>query len=244
MAGRVATAVTAGVREFSRTPVLLALLAFLPVYFIGVFVLLVPDRTVPLTLDGAAATAEMPAFAAAFITPVTVAVLAGIVGLFLMQSSQAADDRLRLAGFRARELVAARFGLLAVGTLVVTGASLVVALAAFTPELLGWFVAATLLVGLTYGVLGVAVGVVLDRLPGVYVMLFAPMVDVLLFQNPLATDSPAWTAVLPGHFATNVLFDAGFTAGVELADAAAAAGYVLLGLAVGGALLYRATAVE
>jgi hypothetical protein len=244
MGGRVTTAVVAGSREFRRTPVLLALLFVLPAYFIGAFVTLVPDRTVPLTVSGDTIRTEMAGFAAAFITPVTVAVLAGIVGLFLMQSSQAADDRLRLAGYRARDLLVARFGLLAIGTLVVTAASLAVALPAFTPELLGWFVAATLLVGLTYGVLGVAVGVVLDRLPGVYVMLFAPMVDVLMFQNPLATDSPGWTTLLPGHFATNVVFDAAFTTTVTLTDIAAAVGYVAVCLLVGALALYRATAVH
>jgi len=244
MNGRVRTLAAMGAREFARTPVLLALLVVLPVYVIGVFVLLVDDTAVPLTIDGSVVSAEMSAFAAAFMTPVTVAILAGIVGLFLMQSSQAADDRLRLAGYRAGELVTARFGLLVVGTLLVTAASLAVALMAVTPELLGWFVLATVLTGLTYGILGVVVGVVLDRLPGVYVMLFAPMVDVLMFQNPLATDPPTWTSALPGHYATELLFAATFTTSVDGTDAVAAGGYVLLLLVLGTGLLYRTTAVE
>jgi len=241
---RIAVAVAMGLRELRHTPVVLALLVFLPAYIIGAFVWLVSDDPVPLTIDGAETTAGMSAFAAAFMTPVAVAILTGIVGLFLMHSSRAADGRLRLSGLSATELVVARVGLLAVGTVVATAASLAVALAAFTPESVGAFAAATFLVGLTYGVLGVTVGLVLDRLAGVYVMLFAPMVDVLMFQNPLATDSPAWTALLPGHFATDALVAAAFTSDVATGDFLGAVGYVLVVFAVGVGVFYRATAVE
>lgn len=244
MQRRTTTAVEMSVREFARTPVLIALLAFLPVYMIGVFVWLVPDSTVPLTIDGTTVTAEMRAFAAAFMTPVTVAILSGIVGLFLMQTSQMADSRLRLAGYQARELVTARVGLLTAGSVIVTGASLTVALFAFTPENVAAFATAAVLAGVTYGILGVIIGIVLDRLPGVYVMLFAPMVDILMFQNPLATESPTWTTVLPGHFATNALMDAAFTSGGSLNDFLAAGGYVLVLLSIGVVLFYRTTMTD
>ncbi|WP_440009364.1 hypothetical protein [Halomicrococcus sp. SG-WS-1] len=244
MRRRVSTALSMGAREFVRTPLLLALLAFLPVYIIGVFVWLVPDTSVPVTVDGTRVTVAMTAFAAAYMTPVAVAILSGIVGLFLVQSSQTADDRLRLAGYRAGELVVARVGLLAAGTLVATTASLAVALLSFSPEAVLAFALATALCGLTYGVLGVIVGTVLDRLPGVYVMLFAPMVDVLMFQSPLATDSPGWTAALPGHFATNALMEAAFTSGSSLDALATAGGYLLLLLVVSVLAFYRTTTVE
>ncbi|MFC7139858.1 hypothetical protein ACFQMA_08405 [Halosimplex aquaticum] len=123
----------------------------------------------------------------------TVAILSGIVGLFLVQTSQAADDRLRLAGYSVTGLVVSRVGTLGLGTTVVTAASVLVAVLAFTPESIAPFVAATLLAGHTFGIFGVAVGIVLGRLGGVYVMLFSPMVDVLMFQTPLATDAPDWT---------------------------------------------------
>lgn len=244
MQRRTTTAVEMSVREFARTPVLIALLAFLPVYMIGVFVWIVPDSTIPLTIDGTTVTAGMGAFAAAFMTPVTVAVLSGIVGLFLMQTSQTADSRLRLAGYQASELVVARVGLLTAGSVIVTGASLTVALVAFTPKNVAAFAAATVLVGVTYGILGVIVGIVLDRLPGVYVMLFAPMVDILMFQNPLATESPAWTTVLPGHFATNALMDAAFTSSEGFNDFLAAGGYVIVLLSIGAVVFYRATITD
>lgn len=244
MERRTTTAIEMSVRKFARTPVLIALLAFLPAYMIGVFVWLVPDSTIPLTIDGTTVTAEMSAFAAAFMTPVTVSVLSGIVGLFLMQTSQMADSRLRLAGYHARELVTARVGLLTAGSVIVTGASLTVALLAFTPENVAAFAGAAVLAGVTYGILGVIVGIVLDSLPGVYVMLFAPMVDILMFQNPLATESPTWTTVLPGHFATSALMDAAFTSGGGLDDFFAAGGYVLALMSVGAIVFYRATMTD
>lgn len=238
---RITTAVSMGVREFRRTPVLVALLAFLPAYIIGAFVLLVPDVEVPATIDGTTLGVPMTDFAAAFMTPVTVAILSGIVGLFLVQSSQAADDRLRLAGYGAADLVISRIGTLALGTVVVTAASVLVAVLAFDPELPLSFVLATLLVGLTYGILGVVVGIVFGPLGGVYVMLFSPMVDILMFQNPLVTDAPAWTTVLPSHYATNALFDAAFTTSVDPWDFGAAAIYAVALLTIGALIFYRAS---
>ncbi|MHB9286928.1 hypothetical protein ACKVMT_07785 [Halobacteriales archaeon Cl-PHB] len=241
---RVATAMRMGAREYRRTPVLLALLAFLPAYIIGAFVWLVDDTPVPVRIDGTAVTVPMSDFAAAFMTPVTAAILSGIVGLFLVHLSQAADGRLRLAGFGAVDLLVSRVGTLAIGSLVVTAASVTVALLAFSPAHVFGFVAATALVGLTYGLLGVVVGLLLDELGGVYVLLFGPMVDVLLFQNPLATDPPGWTAVLPSHFAVNALFEAAFTAGSDAADLFAASAYVLLLFTVALGVFVRVTNVD
>ncbi len=75
-------------------------------------------------------------------------------------------------------------------------------------------------------------------------MLFSPMVDVLMFQNPLATDAPEWTTLLPSHYATNVLFDAVFTSSVDAWDFGAAVAYAVGLLAIGVLVFYRATDVE
>lgn len=241
---RVWTAVSMDARAFGRRPVLLALLAFLPAYVIGVFVWLVPETSVAVVLDGTPVQVPMTDVAAAFMTPLAAAILSGIVGLFLVQSSRAADDRLRLAGFGATELVVSRVGTLALGSLVATAVSVFVAVLAFAPERAPAFATATALVALTYGILGVVVGLVLDRLGGVYVMLFAPMVDVLMFQNPLATDSPGWTTYLPSHFGTNALVDAAFTPSVDGWDFVGGAGYALLLLVVAIAIFYRSTNVD
>lgn len=241
---RITTALTMGVREFRRTPVLLALLAVLPVYWIGGFTYIVPDTAVPMTIAGESVTIALPDFVAVLLTPVTAALLSGIVGLFLMQSSKAADDRLHLAGYRSYELIVSRVGLLAVGGLVVATVCLAVVLVSFTPVSLLAFVGSTVLTALIYGTLGVIVGVILDKLAGVYVMLFAPMIDVFVFQNPMATDSPTWVQALPGHFVTKATMDAAFTSGFAVSNLVGAAVYLGALLLLGSTVFYQATVVE
>jgi len=230
-------------RAFRRTPVVLALLVFLPVYFVGMFVLLVPERTVPLPIDGTTAQVGLSAFAATFMTALAVAILSGIVGLFLILTAETTDARLRLAGYSDAALVLARLLTLSLGVTVVTGISTAVAIQVFEPADLTAFVAVTGLLGVTYGVIGVIVGLLVDRLGGVYAMLFVPMIDVLLFQNPLATASPAWAAYLPGHFGTKLLFEAAFTPGLGADNVAYAVGYAGLLVVASIGIFYRSTTV-
>jgi len=56
----------------------------------------------------------------------------------------------------------------------------------------------------------VAVGVVLDRLSGVYVMLFGPTLDVFLFQNPMTGSTSDVAALLPGHYASELVVAGAF----------------------------------
>ncbi|WP_167880055.1 hypothetical protein [Halorhabdus rudnickae] len=244
MNNRVTTAVTMGLREFRRTPVLIGLLIVLPLYFIGGFMNIVPDATLTIPIGGESVTVTLSEFVAALVTPVTAGLLSGIVGLFLMQSSKAADDRLRLAGYRSRDLIVSRVSLLAAGGLIVSAVSLAIVLVGFSPVSIPAFIAATTLTALIYGVLGVIIGVSLSRLAGVYVMLFLPYVDMLMFQNPMATDSAAWTKVLPGYFTTNATMDAAFTEGLDIWNFVGAAGYFIVVLIVGIVVFHRVTAVE
>jgi hypothetical protein len=105
-----------------------------------------------------------------------------------------------------------------------------------SPERLGVFLVATVVLALIYGLLGAVAGVFLNRLGGVYAMLFGPTVDLFLFHSPLATDAPAWAALLPGRWAGAAAMDAAFSGdpnwsafGVGLAYFAVAA--VVAGLA-------------
>jgi ABC-2 type transport system permease protein len=241
---RVTTAVTMGLREFRRTPVLLGLLIILPLYFIGGFMSIVPDATLTIPIRGESVRVTLSEFVAALVTPVTAGLLSGIVGLFLMQSSKAADDRLRLAGYRSRDLIVSRVSLLAAGGLVVSAVSLAIVLVGFSPVSILAFVAATALTALIYGVLGVIVGVSLSRLAGVYVMLFLPYLDMLMFQNPMVTDSAAWTKVLPGYFTTKATMDAAFTQGLDIWNFIGAAGYFVVVLIVGVIVFHHVTAVK
>lgn len=241
---RITAAVAMGIREVRRTPVLVVLLFVLPAYFVGAFVLLVPETDVPLPVGETTTTVSMTAFAATFMTAVAVAILSGIVGLFLMLSSGAADDRLRLAGYGSAELVVARVGTLAAGAAVVSVVAVSVAVQVFEPADLWAFAALTGLLSVTYGVVGVIVGLLFDRLAGVYVMLLVPLVDVLLFQNPLASDIPSWTVYLPGHYATGALFETAFTDSVGLETILGALGYATALVAVSAVAFHYTTAVE
>jgi hypothetical protein len=233
-----------GVREFRRTPALLVLLLVLPAYFVGAFVLLVPETTVPVSLGARTVTVSMPAFAAAFMTAVSVASLSGVVGLFLLSTSEAADERLRLAGYGSRELVVARIVTLGAGVAVVSAVAVGVAHSVFEPANLPAFAAVTGLLGLTYGVVGVVVGLLFDELGGVYVVLLVPLVDVLLFQNPLASGHPGWTDYLPGHFAAAALFDGAFAESVDPGAVLGAVGYATALIALSVAVFHRVTRVE
>ncbi|WP_435120059.1 hypothetical protein [Halolamina sp. C58] len=241
---RIPTVVAMGLREFRRTPVLLGLLVVLPMYFIGGFMYIMPTTTLPVSIAGERVTVEMASFFAALMTPITAGLLSGIVGLFLMHTSAEADDRLRLAGVRSSELVLSRVSLLGIGGLLVSGASLAVVLVGFTPASIPGFVAGTVMAALTYGILGVIVGVLLDRLSGVYVMLFTPTVDMLLFQNPLATNPPSWVEFLPGYFVTKATMDAAFAPGVDGGYFVGGIGYLLILVVVGTAVFYRVMTVN
>jgi len=91
-------------------------------------------------------------------------------------------------------------------------------LTAFEPEHLGWFVVGTGLTALVYGMVGVLAGVLLARITGVYLILFGSMIDLFIFQNPLATDAPDAAQYLPGHYPLRVAMEAGFTGTVEIAS--------------------------
>jgi len=246
---RTTTAVTVGLREQLRNYVLLALLVVLPIAFISVAFAVTQDTTMPVRtiVDGQTTTVPrpMPDVHGVIMTPITSTIIAGLVGLFLMQNA-AVDQRLGLSGYRAREVIAARFGVLLVLTLVVTAVSVGVMVVDFVPENPVVFVAAMLLLSAIYGLVGMLVGALLDRLAGLWVMLILPMLDVGLFQDPLfVRDAPAWWMKLfPGYHPTRVLVDAGLTGEV---DTLASMGWGLAYLLVVGTatigIYYRTTRI-
>jgi hypothetical protein len=207
-----------GVREYVRTPVLLALLVFLPAYFVAVFARVIPDDTVAIDVAGDPLQVGMQAVVAALMAPMAAALVGGIAGLFLMRSAKAADTRLALVGASVPELLVARGGVLAAAAVAASLVSTAVVALTHVPEQLGWFLVATALTGLIYGALGALVGLVLNRLAGVYVLMFGPLLDIFLAQNPLSTETHALAPFLPGHYPLALAFDAAFTADVDAAN--------------------------
>jgi ABC-2 type transport system permease protein len=240
---RVGTALRLGMAELRRTPLLVALLIAGPAYVIYVFTLVAPDGPAIVHLGEGTVQTTLPKAFPAFTTPMTAALVSGIAGLFLMQTAATADSRLVVAGYRASQVVLARLGLLIGVAVVATGISVGVMLTAFQPEQLGWFLVGTALTAVIYGMVGLLVGVLLNRLLGVYVILFGSMIDLFIFQNPLASDPPSMAMWLPGHYPLRVVIDAGFTGSVSLGDVGLTVAYLAVLTALASVGFYSETQV-
>jgi hypothetical protein len=142
----------------------------------------------------------------------SVAFVAALVGVFVMQSALQGDRRLVLAGFRPRETVLARLAVLAAATaLVVTVAAVVTALF-FTPASWPPLIAALAMTGLIYAAIGALAGALLDKLPATYLILFLVMTDLGVVQSSMFHATPArGAALLPGYAPTRMLLDGAFS---------------------------------
>lgn len=203
-------------REYRRNIALWVLLVGLPVFFITISIWITPDSPAPVELNEggrrAISVLSMTDVHGAIMVPITVAFLAGLAGLFVVIGSAQADRRLVLAGFRPREILGARLGVITLAAVLVSAVSLVVTAFSFSPEAWVPFAAGTLLVALTYAMIGVVVGPIVGKLGGLYLMFLIPFLDVGLGQNVMFDAAPpAWGAWMPGHGATRLLIDGAFT---------------------------------
>jgi hypothetical protein len=210
---RTAVATRLGFREQSRRPLLIVLLVGLPFFFITRAIAQTEElpRRIGLPGGGAVLT-TMRDIHGADMAAITIAFLAGLAGLFVMQSARQADRRLVVAGFRPAEALAPRLLVLAAATLLVVVVSLAVTALSFTPQQWAAFIAGNLLVGLTYALLGALAGAAVGGLGATYLMLFGAMLDLGIVQNPMfgAGTPPGWGAALPGYGPARVIIDAAF----------------------------------
>jgi hypothetical protein len=246
-AARLAAALLAGVREYRRNRVLWILLLVVPVVFIVLAVAVTPDDPGQVALvDGArhfTATLSERRMHAATMVPVASAFLAGLTGLFVVTGSAGGDRRLVLAGFRPREVLAGRLGVIAAATALTTAVAVGVAGAWYPPRQWAVFAVANLLIALTYAMVGVLVGPLTGRLGGLYLILLLAFIDVGLGQTIMFdARPPSWGAFLPARGASRVLIDGAFTSRFD------EVGYLLLGLgwlaaltAVTSAVFHRRT---
>ncbi len=220
----------AGMLEQCRNRVLWALLVIVPALFIGMAIMVTLDVPGPITLvdSGRRFTALLSErrIHAATMVPITSAFLAGLTGLFVVTGSADGDRRLVLAGFRPREVLAGRLGVVAAATVLTTAVAVAVSGAWYPPRQWVVFAAANLLIALTYAMLGVLVGPLTGRIGGLYLMLLLAFIDVGLGQSVmLPAGPPAWGAYLPARGASRVMIDGAFTEHFDQS------GYLLLGLA-------------
>ena len=215
-AGRALTATAMGFRDQRRRPLLLILLVVVPAYVVlrSIAITEATPRLIGLPGDTSVLT-TMKDIHGAVMAGQAIAFVAALCGVFVMQAALEGDRRLVIAGFRPGETIVARLAVLGAATLLVVGVSLGVTATAFEPQSWLSFAAATLLIGLVYGALGALSGALLDKLAATYLMLFLPMTDLGIAQNPMFGDgSPEWwAALLPGYGPARVMIDGAFAPG-------------------------------
>ena len=250
-AGRRLTAgLHAAWREYRRNTALWVLLVGLPVLFITLSMAVTPDDPAPVELREAGETSltvlSMVDVHGAIMVPITVAFLAGLAGLFVAIGSSEADRRLVVAGFRTREVLGARLGIIALAAVVVSTVALAITAAGFQPRSWPAFVLGTVTTALTYAMIGVVIGPLVGRLGGLYLMFLLPFLDVGLAQNVMFDAAPpAWAAWLPAHGAVRVLIDGAFTPGFdELGGLGLALLWLLLATGAAAAVFARLTAAH
>ena len=203
-------------REYRRNTALWVLLVGLPVFFITLSIAITPPDPAPVELaEGgtrAISVLSMVDVHGAVMVAITVAFLAGLAGLFVVLGSAEADRRLVIAGFRPREVLAARLGVITLAALLVSVVSLAVTAFSFTPQVWVTFALATIAIAVTYAMIGVVIGPLVGRLGGLYLMILLPFLDVGLAQNIMFDAAPpAWASFMPAYGAVRVLVDGAFT---------------------------------
>jgi hypothetical protein len=150
----------------------------------------------------------------AFMAPMAMTALATLVGMFVILDSRAADRRLVLAGQRPAPLLAGRLALITLAALLATGVSLAVAATVATVEEWGSYITASVLLALTYALIGVILAPLFGRVAGVLVAFLVPFLDLGIAQDPMLHASPpGWAHFLPGYGGFRVLTDAVLTHG-------------------------------
>jgi hypothetical protein len=244
-AKRLGAALRYGMREYRRNVAMWIMLAAMPVFFITLSIAVTPAVPSPVRLtDAGSRVLRMVSMAdihGAIMVPITVAFLAGLAGLFVVQGSREADRRLAVAGFRSWEILGARLGVIALAAVLTSAVSLAITAVDFAPSDWPLFATSTVIVALTYGMLGVLAGSVFGRLGGLYVMFLVPFIDIGIAQNVMFSASPpAWGAIMPGRGAVQLLVDAAFTRSFDQGGALLLAAVWLIGVtAVAAAVFHR-----
>jgi hypothetical protein len=209
---RMATAMA--FRDQLRRPLVLILLIVVPAYVIIRSV--AETKATPRRIElpgGAWVTTTMRAIHGPEMAKISIAFVAALVGVFVMQSALQGDRRLVVAGLRPREAVIARM------TVVLAATGVAVAVAAIVTgmkvTIVSWapVVAALALTGLIYAGIGALVGALLDKLAATYLILFLALTDLGVVQTPMFHPSPSrWAPLFPGYGPTRVMFDGAYSA--------------------------------
>jgi ABC-2 family transporter protein len=240
-------AIRAGLLDWGRNRVLWVLLAAVPAVFILFATALAPGSRVRLPVDenGRQVSRVISlAFGAgihpAFMAPMAIASLATLAGMFIILDSRAGDQRLVLAGQRAGAMLAGRLTLIALAALLATGVSLAVTATVADIGQWGSYIAASVLLALTYALIGVILAPIFGRVAGVLIAFLVPFLDLGIAQDPmLHATPPAWAHFLPGYGGFRILTDAILTRNFDQAGPLLIALAWLAGAAVAASVVFR-----
>lgn len=243
-ADRFSMGLTMGLRDWRRNPVLWVLLVVVPVVFIALSKAMTAPEfgTFSLIERGRAVTEVfwLPDVHAGTMTPIAIASLSALAGLFVMLDARSGDRRLSLAGFGSSMLLSVRLTVLAVAAVVVTASSLAVTAVVFDARQPVLYAAVNLLLALTYGLVGACLGPLFGRVGGVFMAFLVPFVDLGIEQSPmLRPQPPRWAQSLPGYGTTRMILDTGLSDGFDTAGPLLAALGWLFGLTAVAAVLFR-----
>ena len=213
MVARVKLATGMAFRDQRRRPLVLFVLAVLPAFVItrSIAETLATPRRSGLP-DGVWVTTTMKQVHGAGMGGFVIGFAAALLGVFVMRSALQGDRRLVVAGYRPCETVLARLLVLLAATVIVVVVSAVVTALNFTPASWPPLIAAMVLIGLIYALIGALAGAVLDKLAATYLMFFMVMTDIGVVQTPMFHETPgAFAWLLPSWGPSRVMYDAAFS---------------------------------
>lgn len=245
--GRFMTGLRMGLRDNRRNPALLALMVAVPVVFIWLSEAVTENGYLKMQVVDAGRTITrsfwLPDVHAGTMTPIAVASLATLAGLFIVLDARTGDRRLALAGFPKGLLLVVRLCVVGVAAIVVTAAALAVTALVFDAQQPLLYAAGNILVAATYAMIGVCLGPLFGRVAGVLIAFLVPFLDLGIAQSPmLRTEPPAWAHFLPGYGGDRVLLDGGLTSSFDQTGPLLLALAWLTTLTIAGMLLFRRAA--
>jgi hypothetical protein len=240
------TGLRMGWHDWRRTPTLWVLLVVVPAVFIWMSDLITPSGHTPVTVrENGRTFTEMvdPAhFHAGSMAPFAVGSLAALAGTFIALDARSADRRLALAGQRRLVILATRMGMVMLAGLLASAASIAMVATVFEPHQWDVYVVGILLVSVSYGLIGVAVGPILGRVSGTFLAVLLPFLDLEIGQSPMVQGEPAgWARFLPGYGGVRVVVDGALTSGFDEAASLGLAAAWISALVVLAVLFFRRT---
>jgi ABC-2 type transport system permease protein len=215
------------IAQHARNRVALALVvAFIPVWLTLVHVI-IPAGPVSFyhNVTGRAVTLDADRLAMISGAMNAVTLIVGFMMFSAVRRSSDFDRRLVLAGYARSALLVAKLVALGLASAAVSLYATVVLVLFWAPDLLVPFYLSLTLSGLTYGGIGILLGVLFrTELAGMFLIIMISLVDVMV-QNPIIAPSTRSGAVglLPTYGAMQNAVGAAFTGDLSL-------GYFLLGL--------------